>query len=123
VISAPPVVRTLPAPVNVASLGSPAAEVAAFYRAVQAHNFGAAQATWSASMQSRYPPDVYIVHRFQATRSITLLKNQVTSNNGQIAYVAVDLIEVTSYGTRHWVGSWQLVRSGSGWLLNQPYFG
>jgi len=31
------------------------------------------------------------------------------------------LIETRTDGSiRHWVGTWYLVRSGSGWLLDQP---
>jgi hypothetical protein len=36
------------------------------------------------------------------------------------AVVAVDLVETVGPGTRHYVGTWALVRGPAGWLLDQP---
>jgi len=72
-------------------------------------------------MRASYPPQTNIWGRFDRTRSIVARSASVTSANPASAAVAVDVIETLSDGTtRHWVGSWYLVRSGPGWLLDQP---
>jgi hypothetical protein len=71
-------------------------------------------------MQSAYPPAEYIDRRFAYTQQMNLRQAQIVSNNGQTATVYIDLIEVYAGSTRHWVGTWQLVATSSGWLLNQP---
>jgi hypothetical protein len=73
-------------------------------------------------MQSRYPPASYIDQRFAATSSIRLLQDTVTSLSKNTATVAVNLIEESGGQRRQWIGSWRLVRSYSGWLLDQPDF-
>jgi hypothetical protein len=100
--------------------GDPRTAIATFYQAVAAHQFDAAAATWSARMQSAYPPPEYINRRFAYTQRMDLRQAQIISNNGQVATVYIDLIEVYAGSTRHWVGTWQLVSTSSGWLLNQP---
>jgi len=112
--------QPVPVPAFQTTVGDPAGEVAAFYQAVQAHQFDAAAASWSTQMQSNYPPAEFINHRFAYTRQMSLRANRTLANNGQVATVYIDLIEVYAGSTRHWVGTWQLVRSSSGWLLNQP---
>ena len=71
-------------------------------------------------MQSAYPPPQYINQRFAYTQQMNLRQAQVVANNGQTATVYIDLIEIYAGSTRHWVGTWQLVNTSSGWLLNQP---
>jgi hypothetical protein len=71
-------------------------------------------------MQSAYPPPEYINRRFAYTQQMNLRQAQIVANNGQTATVYIDLIEVYAGSTRHWVGTWQLVATSSGWLLNQP---
>ena len=105
-----------PAPVA----GDPAAAVARFYRDVSSHDFAAAAALWSARMQARYPPAVYIDHRFAATERINLQAARIVENRTGQAIVYVRIVEVLDGQTRHWVGTWQLVNTQSGWLLDRP---
>ncbi|HET7471512.1 MAG TPA: serine/threonine-protein kinase [Candidatus Limnocylindrales bacterium] len=94
-----------------------------FYARVARHDFDGAARLWSASMRQRYPPDRYIDGRFAATTGITVRRAETVSRSGDTARVAVDLLEYRSdSATRHWVGSWDLVRTSAGWLLNQPHF-
>jgi hypothetical protein len=117
----PPVAdHPVPVPAVQRSAGDPTGRVAGFYQAVAAHQFDAAAAAWSAQMQANYPPSEFINHRFAYTQGMNLRAARVLANNGQVSTVYVDLIEVYAGTTRHWVGTWQLVSSSSGWLLNQP---
>ena len=118
----PPVVveQPAPGPVVQSGAGDPRGSIAGFYQAVANHQFDAAAATWSARMQSAYPPPQYINQRFAYTQQMDLRQAQVVANNGQVATVYIDLIEIYAGSTRHWVGTWQLVDTSSGWLLNQP---
>ena len=72
-------------------------------------------------MRASYPPQTNIWGRFDTTRSIIARSASVTSAGQGSAVVAVDLVETMSNGSvRRWVGTWYLVRSDSGWLLDQP---
>ena len=71
-------------------------------------------------MRAEYPPQLYINDRFAATSYIGLQSARVLSQDGSTATVSVYVVEIYAGRPRHWAGSWQLVRSGSGWLLNQP---
>jgi hypothetical protein len=111
-----PVVPAQPAP----AVGDPALVIARFYQAVSGHDFAGAAALWSSRMQARYPPAVYIDHRFAATQQINLTAAQIVGNRGGEATVYVRVVEVLDGQTRHWVGTWQLVTTESGWLLDRP---
>jgi hypothetical protein len=100
--------------------GDPADAVARFYQSVSAHEFGAAAALWTPRMRAQYPPAEYIDHRFVGTQQITLQGEGMLGDSGGVAIVYVDVIEVMDGQTRHWVGTWQLVDTASGWLLNRP---
>jgi len=92
-----------------------------FYQLISGHDYASASGLWSDRMRASYPPQTNIWGRFDATRSILARSAALTSVNPASAAVAVDLIETRTDGTiRHWVGTWYLVRSGSGWLLDQP---
>jgi len=105
----------------VATEGDPAGTILAFYELISGHDYASASGMWSDRMRAIYPPQTNIWGRFDRTRSIVARSASVTSANPGSAAVAVDLIETLSDGTiRHWVGSWYLVRSGPGWLLDQP---
>ena len=115
-----PTAAATPAPV-VATEGDPAGTILAFYELISGHDYASALGMWSDRMRATYPPQTNIWGRFDRTRSIVARSASVTSVNPGSAAVAVDLIETLSDGTvRHWVGSWYLVRSGPGWLLDQP---
>ncbi|MEO6797296.1 MAG: hypothetical protein ABI401_06485 [Candidatus Dormibacter sp.] len=122
----PPIVQqplgeqTVPVPAYQTTVGDPTRSVAGFYQAVAAHRFDAAAALWSARMQANYPPGEFINHRFASTQQMGLRQDRTLANNGQVATVYIDLIEVYAGSTRHWVGTWQVVRTSSGWLLDQP---
>ena len=100
--------------------GDPAAAVSQFYDALSGHQFGEAASLWTARMQAQYPPAVYIDQRFSSTERIDVASERVIANAAGIAVVSVDVIEVIGGETRRWVGTWQLVHTDSGWLLNQP---
>jgi hypothetical protein len=96
--------------------------VTEFYALVSQRQYTNATQLWSARMQADYPPQQNINQRFSQTRSMQVRRADVISQDpaaGQAA-VAVDVVESTSEGARHWVGTWYLVRGPSGWLLDQP---
>jgi hypothetical protein len=103
--------------------GDPAETVIQFYRLVQRHQFGSAAELWSAEMQANYPPAEFIDQRFAQTRRLKLREARVIASVGGVATVAIDVVEVGGDGMRHWAGTWQVVLSPSGWLLNQPNIG
>ena len=116
----PAPVPALPRPVPAPVPGDPTAAVARFYQAVTAHDFAGAAALWSPAMQAQYPPAEYIDRRFVATQQINLMAERVVATGGGVAVVYVDMVELSGGQTRHWVGTWQLINSASGWLLNHP---
>ena len=105
---------------GIPDIGDPAAAVSRFYAAVSAHDFDAAASLWTARMQAQYPPAIYIDQRFSATKRIDVTSERVLSAGGTTALIYVDLTEVIGSETRHWVGTWQVVRVTSNWLLNSP---
>jgi protein kinase-like protein len=119
---APTVAPVPAAPAQVATVaGDPAGAVVTFYQLISGHDFASASGLWSSRMTASYPPQTNIWGRFDATRAVVTRSASVTSASPSTAAVAVDLIETRADGTvRHWVGTWYLVRSGSGWLLDQP---
>jgi hypothetical protein len=118
--TAEPAPETQPNQANVVTGGDPAAAVARFYQDVSGHDFAAAAALWTSRMQARYPPAQYIDHRFAATQQINLQAARILGNSGGLATIYVRVVEVMDGQTRHWVGTWQVVNTSSGWLLNQP---
>ena len=122
---APPAATPAPtAPPVVVRTGAatPASSVTSFYAFVAQHAYDRAAELWTARMRAQYPPATYINGRFDATTAIDVRRaDVVTIDEGRgTATVAVDLIEATTSGTRHWTGTWQLVRVGTAWLLDQP---
>jgi hypothetical protein len=101
---------------------SPASAVALFYQRVVAHDFDGAAALWTPRMLAEYPPETYIDQRFSATTAIDVRQDSVLSADEGVATVAVDLVEIADGQTRHWIGTWRVVASPSGWLLDQPDF-
>lgn len=98
----------------------PARAVARFYALVQSHQFDSAAQLWSGRMQAKYPPAEFIDQRFASTRRIDLRAARVVASGDGVATVAIDVVEVSGDARHHWAGTWQLVLSPSGWLLNQP---
>ena len=77
-------------------------------------------------MRERYPPDGYIDGRFAPTTriDITSLRIERMSVSSGTALVSVALTEYRSSGPspRRFSGTWELVLSGRGWLMNEPHF-
>lgn len=73
-------------------------------------------------MSAQYPPSEFIDQRFAQTHSLTLNTARVVDQTAERAIVAVELAEVIGNPpeVRRWVGTWTLVRSGSGWLMDTP---
>jgi hypothetical protein len=118
--TAPTAAPATPAPVATVS-GDPAGTIVAFYQLISGHDYASASGLWSARMRASYPPQTNIWGRFDRTSSIVARSASLTSAQPGSAAVAVDLVETLSDGSvRRWVGTWYLVRSGSGWLLDQP---
>jgi protein kinase-like protein len=119
--TAAPTLAPTPAPAVVAVSGDPAGTIVSFYQLVSGHDYASASDLWSARMRAAYPPQTNIWGRFDSTSSIVARSASLTSAGPGTAAVAVDLVETMSNGSvRRWVGTWYLVRSGSGWLLDQP---
>jgi hypothetical protein len=119
--TAAPTLAPTPAPAVVAVSGDPAGAIVSFYQLVSGHDYASASGLWSARMRAAYPPQTNIWGRFDSTSSIVARSASLTSAGPGTAAVAVDLVETMSNGSvRRWVGTWYLVRSGSGWLLDQP---
>ena len=76
-------------------------------------------------MRMRYPPYAYIDGRFSRTTEIAINNLRLVSldqSRGR-ARVGVDLTEhLTTGASRTFVGSWDLVRVGTTWLLDAPHF-
>jgi hypothetical protein len=98
----------------------PSAAVASFYELVGRHQFATAAQLWSPRMRAAFPPADNIDRRFGQTQQVVVNRAEVVSMNGDQATVAVDLVELDTAGQRHYVGTWSVVRSPDGWLLDQP---
>jgi hypothetical protein len=77
-------------------------------------------------MRAQYPPEGYIDGRFAPTTEIVLHRAEAVASDPDAgrALVAVDLTEYREVepSPRRFVGSWELVRTGDGWLLDEPHF-
>jgi hypothetical protein len=100
--------------------------VTRFYALVVAHDWDAAIAMWSPSMQERYPPDRYVIDRFRRTTriDITRLHTVFVDSDAGRARVEVTLVEYRTVepSPRTFVGAWDLVRIDGRWLLDDPDF-
>jgi len=117
----PPVPPTANAPVVAAGGGSsPAQAIQLFYQYVGQHQFDAAAQLWTAQMRAQYPPPDNINGRFGQDQRVEVAVGKVTMTGDGQATVAVDITEYRGGTTLRSVGSWQVVRGPSGWLLAQP---
>jgi len=125
--TAPPQPTELPAPptanapvVAAGGASSPAQAVQLFYQYVGQHQFDQAAQLWTAQMRAQYPPSDNINAHFDQDQRVDVAVGNVTmTGNGQ-ATVAVTVTESRAGGPLRSVGSWQVVRGPSGWLLAQP---
>ncbi len=99
---------------------SPAQAVQLFYQYAGQHQFDAAAQLWTAQMRAQFPPEGNINGHFGQDQRIEATVGNVTMTGENQATVAVDVTEFRSDGTVRSVGSWQVVRGLSGWLLAQP---
>jgi len=121
--TASPKPTATPQPAIAISAGDPASAVVSFYRLVSDRQYLDAAGLWSARMRASYPPASNIDQRFADTRSITADRAVTTFQGPNTATVSVYVTEITSSGTRHWAGTWTIVRSGSAWLMDAPRLG
>ena len=102
----------------------PAETVDRFYRLVEAHDYDAAAALWSARMRGEYPPSRYIDGRFDATTRIDVNRLRIDrmSVARREAVVFVDITEYRRTGEpRRWVGTWDLVLINGAWRMDDPH--
>jgi hypothetical protein len=99
---------------------SPAQAVQLFYQYAGQHQFDAAAQLWTAQMRAQYPPEGNINGHFGQDQRVEATVGNVTMTGDGQATVTVDVTEFRSGGTVRAVGSWQVVRGPSGWLLAQP---
>jgi hypothetical protein len=103
-----------------------AAAVLDFYNAVAAHDWDTAIGLWSPAMQERYPPQQYLIDRFERTTliDITRLRTISIREGAGLARVEVSLIEYRSVepSPRTFSGAWDLVLVDGRWLLDDPDF-
>lgn len=112
-----------PAAGTVAVAGGPDDAVAAFYGRVADGDFDAAYALWSDRMKATYPREGNLDDRFAETASITFTELRVASQSGDAATVQANFVErYDGGGSREFIGYWRLVRSGGGWLLDEPNY-
>ncbi|MDQ3129122.1 MAG: protein kinase [Chloroflexota bacterium] len=114
-----------PAPGPTAPARDPAETVARFYSLVEAHRFDEAERLWSTRMRQEYPPEGNIDGRFARTSAIDIQALSIRSQSltRRTAVVDVDLIEYReSEAPRRFRGTWDLVLSSSGWLMDEPQF-
>lgn len=107
-----------PQPALATRIGAPTDAVSRFYAAISAHNFDVAADLWTEQMQQRNPPTVFIDERFSGTERIDVATERLLSIGSGTAIVYVDVNELIGGLSRRWVGTWQVVDMGSGWLLN-----
>ncbi|TMD40905.1 MAG: hypothetical protein E6I88_08625 [Chloroflexi bacterium] len=118
-LMAPPVL-SLPSPAPPKQTDDPTTAINRFYAAVSGHEFALAAALWSPQLKAADPPAVFIDQRFSATQQIGVRGERIMAHEAGSAVVYVDLLELIGGQTREWVGTWQLIQSPSGWLLNSP---
>ena len=120
----PPLIEVPPAPASppalLSGIADPSDAVTRFYQAVSAHRFDLAASFWTRQLRELDPPGVFIDQRYSSTDRIEVGSERVLSTGAGIAVVYVDLNEVIGGLSRRWVGTWQVVNTSAGWLLNQP---
>jgi serine/threonine-protein kinase len=120
---APAPVTPAPTPVMVAMAITPDHTVATWYSHVVNGEFDAAYALWSDRMKANFPREGNLDNRWANTADITFTQLYVAEQTQTTAAVQVEFVETKDDGSsRRFIGWWELVRSGDGWLLDQPHF-
>jgi tRNA A-37 threonylcarbamoyl transferase component Bud32 len=104
----------------------PAETVRRFYDLVERHEFDAAARLWTRRMREQYPPEGNIDGRFAPTTRIDIDRlsiERMSLRNGT-AVVSVAITEYRSSGPspRRFAGTWELVLTDAGWLMDEPHF-
>jgi serine/threonine-protein kinase len=104
----------------------PAETVARFYALVERHEFDEAALLWTRRMRAEYPPRQNIDGRFAPTTDVDINRLRIVSMSlrERRSVVFVDLTEYRSSGPspRRFVGTWELVLTQAGWLMDEPHF-
>jgi Domain of unknown function (DUF5667) len=124
-LGAVPPAPASPPPVS-APIGraTPAETVQSFYRLVAEERGGEAAQLWTPRLRAAFPPAESITARFSHTRALVLERADVVAldDAAGTATVAVTVREELDGppGERRYTGTWDLVRTADGWLLDQP---
>ena len=74
-------------------------------------------------MKANFPRQGNLDERWATTVEVAVQSVQVVSASGDRMTVAIEFVETLADGTsRRFVGSWHLVSSANGWLLDSPSF-
>lgn len=123
VAAPPPPAAPAPTPVMVAMAITPDQTVAAWYSYVVNGDFDAAYGLWSDRMRAGFPREGNLDNRWRDTADVTFTQLYVVEQTQTTAKVQVEFVETKDNGSsRRFIGWWELVRSGEGWLLDQPHF-
>ncbi len=119
----PPTATPPPAPTAprvIVQATSPAAAVLGYYQFVAAHQFDRAAALWTPQLQAATPPAQAIDARYAQIDHITVEHWEVTGQTADRATVAIVVDEYTKGGSapQRYQGTWQLVHTEVGWLLD-----
>ncbi len=119
----PPRATPAPTPIAVAMAVTPDQTVATWYSYVESGQFDAAYALWSDRMRANFPREGNLDNRWGDTADVAIQQISVTQQSSSTANVFIDFVETKDNGSsRRFVGSWDLVRAGDHWLLDNPNF-
>ncbi|OAI39755.1 hypothetical protein AYO38_07065 [bacterium SCGC AG-212-C10] len=122
---APPTATPGSAPVVSAQIDASSGSntVIGWYNLVVAGRFDEAYSLWSDRMKANFARQGNLDERWAQTVHITVNDVRVVSQSGNRMTVAIDFVETQTNGkNQRYVGTWQLVSSPRGWLLDQPSF-
>ena len=119
----PPAAATPPQTVAVAMAVTPDQTVATWYSHVEDGAFDAAYALWSDRMKANFPRAANLDNRWANTADVRIIQLYVAEQTATTAKVQIEFVETKDDGSsRHFIGWWELIRSGDGWLLDWPHF-
>lgn len=97
--------------------------VVRWYDLLVAGRFDDAYALWSDRMKANFPRQGNLDGRWANTTGVSVNNIRVISQSEGVMTVGIDFVETLANGnSRRFVGSWRLVASSNGWLLDQPSF-
>jgi hypothetical protein len=103
---------------------TPVETVRSFYELVAEERDDEAAQLWTPRLRAAFPPAESITARFSHTRALVLERADVVAldDAAGTATVAVTVREELDGppGERRYIGTWDLVRTADGWLLDQP---